>query len=370
MPSVKFVHNQYLDRDGRAHRIGGVETYIRNLIPVCREAGFDVEIFQLSNCGFECDSDGAKIVGVPGSETDIPRLVARASQKADFARDILLFATDFDIKKSRFHKVLAIQHGVAWDIPSQKSVGDGLNALAMVKGLLRTATKYIRYKKCGHLVCVDYNFINWYRTQVAHVDPCLHAIPNFSDIPAYQDRSRRDDVSILFARRLVEYRGTRVFVAAIQAVMQRYPSIRVTIAGEGPEEAWMRQQLSACKNVSFIRYDAGESLPIHQRHDIAVVPTLGSEGTSLSLLEAMAAGCAVIATYVGGMSNIVLDGYNGLLISPGAGPLTDALERLIDDYDLRSALSRKAYETVEWSFSLTRWKARWRKLIQTVSEGA
>jgi glycosyltransferase involved in cell wall biosynthesis len=367
MPKIKCIHYQYLDRDGQTHRIGGVETYIRNLIPVCRDAGFDVEIFQLSNHDFTCDSDGATIIGVKGSEKDISRLVARASRQADFTHDILLFATDFDIQKSHFHKVLAIQHGVAWDIPLPDPVNDMKNGIAMIKGALRAAKKYVRYKKCKHLVCVDYNFVNWYRTQVAHVDLCLHVIPNFSEIPTYHDRAEKDDVSILFARRLVEYRGTRVFVLAIQTLMQHHSNIRVTIAGEGPEEAWMRQQLSPYPNVSFIRYDTGESLPIHQRHDIAVVPSLGSEGTSLSLLEAMAAGCAVIATYVGGMSNIILDGYNGLLISPDVRQLINALERLINDHSLRNALSQKGYETVQKSFSINLWRTRWREVIQTVA---
>ncbi|WP_420491566.1 glycosyltransferase [Neobacillus drentensis] len=53
---------------------------------------------------------------------------------------------------------------------------------------------------------------------------------------------------------------------------------------------------------------------------------LGSEGTSLSLLEAMAAKCAEIATNVGGMTNIILDNYNGLIINPDESELYLALE--------------------------------------------
>ena len=98
--------------------------------------------------------------------------------------------------------------------------------------------------------------------------------------------------------------------------------------------------------------------------DIAVVPTTGSEGTSLSLLEAMASGCAVVCTNVGGMTNIVLSGYNGLMISPEEDELFDALATLIEDASLRARLQSNAYTCAKEAFSLKRWQDCWEKVIE------
>lgn len=56
----------------------------------------------------------------------------------------------------------------------------------------------------------------------------------------------------------------------------------------------------------------------------------------------MAAGCAVICTNVGGMTNIIIDGYNGLMINPDEDSLYKALDRLIEDKLLRGKTSSQS----------------------------
>ena len=102
--------------------------------------------------------------------------------------------------------------------------------------------------------------------------------------------------------------------------------------------------------------------------DIAVVPTLASEGTSLSLLEAMSAQCAVVCTNVGGMTNIVIDGYNGTMVNPDSGSLYEAIDALIVDADLRKKLADTAYKTAKEGFSFERWEASWIKVIESFEE--
>lgn len=120
--------------------------------------------------------------------------------------------------------------------------------------------------------------------------------------------------------------------------------------------------------MNFITYNSEKSLKIHQDKDIAVIPTIASEGTSLSLLEAMAAGCAVICTNVGGMTNIIIDGYNGLMINPDEDSLYKALDRLIEDKLLRGRLQAKAYETIKEAFSLNIWKSKWAQIIKNIKQ--
>ena len=88
--------------------------------------------------------------------------------------------------------------------------------------------------------------------------------------------------------------------------------------------------------------------------DIFVLPSY-SEGLSLALLEAMAAGLPVIATAVGGLPEVVTDGDNGLLIPPrDAAALAGALERLLADPALAQRLGANAREHVREHFSLDR----------------
>jgi glycosyltransferase involved in cell wall biosynthesis len=116
--------------------------------------------------------------------------------------------------------------------------------------------------------------------------------------------------------------------------------------------------------VAFTKYRADEALHIHLDHDVAVVPSVASEGTSLSVGEAMAAGCAVVATAVGGVTNMIIHGYNGLLVLPNAGSLYEGITSILTSPDLRRQLGARAYETAAAAFSLERWKQRWKEVLE------
>lgn len=193
----------------------------------------------------------------------------------------------------------------------------------------------------------------------------LIVIPNFSEIAPPIDKPV-EPIKIIFARRLFPYRGTRVFTEAIKKVLAEFPFVEVTVAGDGPDEPWMREQLIDFHQVSFIRYNSNESIDIHSDKHIAVVPTVGSEGTSLSLLEAMSAQCAVICTDVGGMTNIVLDRYNGLIVKAGDSiSLYEAIKRMIIDKNLRNMIAANAYSTVKQSFSKDLWQYKWKECLRS-----
>ena len=113
----------------------------------------------------------------------------------------------------------------------------------------------------------------------------------------------------------------------------------------------------------FTQYDAQNSIHFHQHYDIAVVPTTGSEGTSLSLLEAMSASCATICTNVGGMTNIIINGYNGLMVNPNIEELYEALKIVIKDKQLRESIAKKGHETVTKAFSLSKWENEWTTIL-------
>jgi len=88
--------------------------------------------------------------------------------------------------------------------------------------------------------------------------------------------------------------------------------------------------------------------------DMVVMSSL-NEGTPVSLIEAMAAGKAVVAIRVGGASDVVEDGKTGLLVPPkDPKALADAILRLLNDDDLRKSSGERAGVSVYPKYDVSR----------------
>lgn len=350
--------------------VGGVETYINNLISIILECGMEPVVIQHANYD-KCvkykgiDVYGVNIQGV--KEKYRKKLLYQQYKKLNSkGNNIILYASEQDTFKRDKAFTMAIQHGIEWDVQDDDEVN-------MIKFLLTFIRKVVislkRIKICSYvdyLVCVDYNFINWFRTLSRYKLRNYRCIPNFSKIPEEMPQKEKNIVNIIFARRFVGFRGTILFAEAIKEVLESNKNVFVTIAGTGPDENKMREILKDYDNVSFIKYHSEDSQKIHSDKHIAVVPTKGSEGTSLSLLEAMASGCAVIATNVGGMTNIIIDGYNGRLINPDVEELKNVLKELIENVQRREILANNAYDSVKYGFSHTIWRKKWINVFEEI----
>jgi glycosyltransferase involved in cell wall biosynthesis len=72
----------------------------------------------------------------------------------------------------------------------------------------------------------------------------------------------------------------------------------------------------------------------------------------------MASGKAIISSDVGGLTNLIIHGYNGLLIRPNKQELMEALVTLINNTNLREVYGNNSLAVVE-AFSKKRWKEKW-----------
>lgn len=365
MTQVDIIYDKYLADDNRTKTIGGIQTYITDLCEIITEMGGKARVVQFSKEDFRCEfSDNVSVEGfkIDGKKNTVryQKLYDAAVRSRGEEQALTIFATDTIIPKKVSGTCIAVQHGIFWDIPR------AANRSLVRQVVSRAVSAYKTVKRLHNVkavICVDYNFLNWYRTQVNRVVGYASVIPNYTRIaPEFQKPN--DKVNIIFARRLFDYRGTRVFTEAASKILDENKSVTVTVAGSGPDEDWMKQQLKGYENVSFTHYEAKESLSIHKDKHIAVVPTVGSEGTSLSLLEAMSAQCAAVCTNVGGMTNIVLNGYNGLMVSSGsADQLYEAIKSLVDDREFREFIAKNGHETVKHSFSYEKWSNEWRNVL-------
>jgi glycosyltransferase involved in cell wall biosynthesis len=89
--------------------------------------------------------------------------------------------------------------------------------------------------------------------------------------------------------------------------------------------------------------------------DVFVLPSL-TEGTPMSLLEAMAFGIPVVASAVGGIPQVIVSGKNGILVSSGKSQeIADAVNTLYEDETLRKTLGEEAKRTIELKFNVDEW---------------
>ena len=119
--------------------------------------------------------------------------------------------------------------------------------------------------------------------------------------------------------RLDSRKGHRFLLQAMQLVRKRFNNATVLIVGDGEEKANLESQKNAIglpnKSVIFLgeRRDVWDILPAL---DVCVLPSVQMEGLGSALLEAAACGIPLIGTTVGGISEIIEDGWNGFLVAP------------------------------------------------------
>jgi len=159
--------------------------------------------------------------------------------------------------------------------------------------------------------------------------------------------------------RLMRIKGHEYFLRAAALIAARVPQVRFLIVGDTKIHHDYRDGLKRLAvtlglqdRVIFtgFRLDVPELLAALS---VSVLPSLGLEGLSNSLLESLAAGLPVVATRVGGTPEIIEDGVNGLLVPP-ADPeaLAGAICRLLNDRGLARMLGQAGRQRVRSRYSL------------------
>jgi len=174
-------------------------------------------------------------------------------------------------------------------------------------------------------------------------------VPNGVDGSFFIPRGRQSDGSrLLFVGSWLDRKGIYYLRDAFVQLASRNSSAQLTIAGcmvaEPEVRKWfpesVQQRLHIRPQIAVV------DMPrVYAENDVFVFPSL-AEGMPLSLLEAMASGMPVVTTDTCGMSDLVEDGYNGLLVKPAdADALARAVELLVGDGDLRVRLGVRGCET-------------------------
>ena len=153
---------------------------------------------------------------------------------------------------------------------------------------------------------------------------------------------------------LEERKGHRFLLEAARRLKRQGCQIQYRVAGEGSLRKSLEEtatRLGLREDVEFLGFV--EDIPgFLTTVDVVLLPSL-FEGLGVSVLEAMAAGKAVIASRVGGLAELVIDTETGLLVPPGdVDGLANAIAKLTADKALMEAMGRKGAERLKESFTM------------------
>jgi glycosyltransferase involved in cell wall biosynthesis len=214
----------------------------------------------------------------------------------------------------------------------------------------------------------------------------VHEIPNGVDMdvfrpPSVAERAAarvgldllEDEFVAVYIGRLVPLKRLDLLISA-WGRMDPAERGRLLIVGDGPEAPSLRAQASA--SGPDIRLEGASSQPVTHlwAADVFVNPSgdnrLASEGLSVALLEAMAAGIPPVATQGPGNDVLVDDGVTGLSfpVEDGHG-LEGCLRRLRGDSDLRRRLGRTAHDQVRRTYSIDTVAAQVESLYRSLGDG-
>jgi glycosyltransferase involved in cell wall biosynthesis len=165
---------------------------------------------------------------------------------------------------------------------------------------------------------------------------------------------------LLFIGRLNEQKGLQYLIGAIPEIIEHEPNVKLLIIGEGEYKKTL-QDISTEKEVNAYIEFLG-ALPhkdiayYYNIADIFVMPSLsnktGTESLGLVLLEAMASGCTVIGTNVGGIPYIIKNGVNGLLVEQkNSDELAKSIITLLKNTKKSEKLAKNASEFVRKNYS-------------------
>jgi glycosyltransferase involved in cell wall biosynthesis len=149
--------------------------------------------------------------------------------------------------------------------------------------------------------------------------------------------------------RLVALKNHALLIGVLPALRARFAELQLLLIGDGPLRAELAQQAQGLGLGDCVHFagDRGDVANLLAGLDVFVQPSR-TEGLSIALLEASAAGCAIVASRVGGNPEIVADGERGRLFASDDGEgLRALLSELLDDEPQRLRLGAAARQWAE-----------------------
>jgi len=248
--------------------------------------------------------------------------------------------------------------------------------IAAKSRVLGWVTRFVT-RNCGKILTNS----TYTRNVLLSVDPSaegqVEVIPMGVDVEKFWNtqndnhKQASNPPHILYIGRLIDWKGLEYLIEAFAIVSSRVPGAQLIIGGEGPEEERLRQQvahLGLNESVQFVGLIASPDLSrYYHEATVFVLPSIQTEGQTeglgVVLLEAMACGTPVIGSNVGGIPDIIQDGWNGYLVQERSpDQLAERIVALLDDQAVHTQFMKNGLQTAYEKFS---WKQVSLKFIRT-----
>jgi glycosyltransferase involved in cell wall biosynthesis len=317
-------------------------------------------------------ADGAVTVYRLGPCTDYWNPVGRATSLVSALP--ALYRNDYDVIHGHtFLPALPTQMGArATGTPNvftvhgtalNAGVGRDTSALGALKR--RVERRFILNFDYDHVVSVNQEHV----PMLEESHDAVSCIPNGVDLDRFDVDESTVDGRILFLGRLAPKKRVSDLIRAFNQMEEEYDA-ELVIVGEGPQKDELEKltaELGLTDRVTFAgRVDSDEIPRYYASAELFVLPSVW-EGHPLTLLEAWAAGCPVIASDVEGIAEFVEHGETGHLVEPEQpAELADALRYAFDNPDERREWGEAARATAQAEFSWETAARKTRRIYDTV----
>jgi glycosyltransferase involved in cell wall biosynthesis len=274
-----------------------------------------------------------------------------------------------------FHQIIDDWHGQAMRTPLTKTYGLG----AALRALLLFYDWFERRLSRGQLVFAQGQVSYDKHAGAAERFLVLSSAHHLRDIGSVLPKCQGEQIILLSVGRLVTVKNHEMLIRSMVDIRKAEPRACLRIVGEGHKRAGLEALVcelglqDAVHLPGSVKHD--ELWEEYDSADLFVLPSI-SEGTPKVVLEAMARGCPVVASNVGGVSSAVEHGERGLLfeVDDRAG-MTDLVLQLLSDSELRrrcqdNALAFSRRHTLEESthFMLSQVARKWPSLVPFKAE--
>ncbi|KQP09954.1 glycosyl transferase family 1 [Methylobacterium sp. Leaf99] len=372
---ICFVSRRYFPA------ISGMSVYAQNLLRELVGAGHDVTMISQ----YRGDAFGTRVYGggpppaVPGVRV-IGLEQTGEQTDGDFERDIdTMVATIRAEHARRPFDILHAQYGypTGWaTLLAAKEIG--VPTVVSIQGgdghWVGSCCETHRVAMCEVLAHANALLIGG-ASFVGEVCDRLGSDPaRFTIVPGAVDTGRftpgpgdhAGPVRLFYHGRVDRRKGVLDFIDALGLMRAGGVPFEAVISGIGPDVDSSKARAAELNfseaEIRFTGYADYDTVPdLYRQADVFVSPTY-AEGFSNTILEAMAAGLAVVSTHSVGVSDCLRDGENGLMVQPGDVPaLAQALTRVIEDDGLRARLARDGLEECRRVYS---WGAVGRQIME------
>jgi len=353
--------------------IGGLERVVVDLAKEFSRRGHDVHICCLADkepLAREAERAGVTVFSLnkaPGIAAGLPFRIAKTVRNQKY--DVIHTHNEAGIIYGAFAAIIS---GMRCIVHTEHGKEPGY----LEKNLLRLAERYL-FGRANHIVAVSeslrVNLTRDYGLPCGRVKVILNGIAAKEFYrPECRKQARKrlgiENGGLLIGHiaRLVPLKNQKFLISVFGELKKEYGKLKLVIAGDGPLMSELRSFAADCglSGDVLLLGERSDIPEILSAFDLFMLPSL-TEGISVTLLEAMAAGIPVVASRVGGNSEIVDDNRSGILIASGE---TEAwvrkLKILIDSAEERMRLAKAAQRAVRGNYSVEIMADRYERLYR------